>query len=335
MRRVRSAFTLIELLVVIAIIAVLIALLLPAVQAAREAARRVQCVNNFKQLGIAMHNYHSVDNAFPIGRTGLGYTYTPATATDNRRTWVLSILPYIEQGSAFNSLNFKVPFYDPSNTTVIRMSINSFQCPSDQATIQEPDTAYPRGKGSFAANWGNLHYGQDNGTMPNPWNDGPLGLQGLPPGATSLSFTGAPFAPNISTNFSRFTDGTSNTILISEVIMGANGPVNLYDHRGDIFNDDFNGTMFNTYTPPNSKIPDWMGGDAAGRPWCTYGLIPNVPPCTGGANTFNASRSRHPGGVNTLFADGSVKFCKDSISIPIWRALGSPSGGEVVSADSY
>jgi prepilin-type processing-associated H-X9-DG protein len=234
-------------------------------------------------------------------------------------------------------LNFNVSFYYPDNTTVIRMSIVSFQCPSDQAYIQEPDTAYPRGKGSFAANWGNLHYWQDSGNMPNPWNTGPLGIQGLPPGMVNLTFTGAPFTANKSTSVSNFTDGTSNTILIGEVIMGYNAAGNQYDHRGDIFNDDYNGSMFNTYSTPNSKIPDWMGGDAQGRPWCTYGLAPNVPPCTGGDGTgvFNASRSRHPGGVNTLFGDGSVKFVKDSVNIMTWRALGSPGAGEVVSADSF
>jgi prepilin-type processing-associated H-X9-DG protein len=108
-----------------------------------------------------------------------------------------------------------------------------------------------------------------------------------------------------------------------------------YDHRGDIFNDDYNCTMFMTYTTPNSKIPDWMGGDANGRPWCTYGQGPNVPVCTGGVPVFNASRSRHPGGVNTLMGDGSVRFIKDSINGASWRALGSIAGGEVISADSY
>src|ERR1700678_835829 len=111
----RRAFTLIELLVVIAIIAVLIALLLPAVQAAREAARRSQCVNNLKQLGLAMHNYHDAQGSFPIGRTGLGFTY-PNTSIDDRRTWAFGILPQLEQSSLFNAINFNLSFYVPQQT---------------------------------------------------------------------------------------------------------------------------------------------------------------------------------------------------------------------------
>ena len=330
------AFTLIELLVVIAIIAVLIALLLPAVQAAREAARRTQCVNNFKQLGLAMHNYHDTMGSFPIGRMGTGYNYAPLPG--QRRTWAFSIMPYFEQSSVFNAINFSQQFYEPGNTTVIRLQFSAFQCPSDTPSIQEPDTAYPRGKGNFAANWGNTHYAQDDSVIlskfsyPNPWNTGPMLLQGAPLG---VQFSGAPFKGNISTGLRDITDGTSNSILCSEVIMGYNAAGNLYDHRGDIFNDDFNCTMFMTYTPPNSKVPDGLSGDTNGRPWCTFGLAANVPPCNGVTPVFNASRSRHPGGVNTLFADGSVKFMKDTVNITTWRAIGSPNGGEVVSSDSY
>ncbi len=331
------AFTLIELLVVIAIIAVLIALLLPAVQAAREAARRTQCVNNFKQLGLSMHNYHDVMGGFPIGRMGSGYNYAPQRG--QRRTWAFSIMPFLEQGSVFNAINFSLQFYESANTTVIRLQFNSFQCPSDMPTTQEPDTPYPRGKGSFAANWGNTHYGQDDAAIltgfgyPNPWNTGPMLTQGAPNG---VQFSGAPFKGNVSLGIRDMTDGTSNTILCGEVIMGANAAGGqAYDHRGDIFNDDLNCTMFNTYTTPNSKVPDGMSGDANGRPWCSYGLLGNVPPCNGVSPTFNASRSRHPGGVNTLMADGSVKFMKDTVNLVAWRSLGSPSGAEVISSDSY
>ena len=117
----RAGFTLIELLVVIAIIAVLIALLLPAVQAAREAARRSQCVNNLKQLGLAMHNYHQVNGTFPIGRMGIGYGY--GNNVDQRRTWAFSVLPFFEQAQAFNAINFSLPFYDSTNTTIIRIAM--------------------------------------------------------------------------------------------------------------------------------------------------------------------------------------------------------------------
>ncbi|MBX6314796.1 MAG: DUF1559 domain-containing protein, partial [Isosphaeraceae bacterium] len=279
-RRHARGFTLIELLVVIAIIGVLIALLLPAVQSAREAARRAQCTNNFKQLGLALHNYHDVNGTFPIGRMGIGYNYSPNRG--QRRTWAFSVLPYFEQTTMFNALNFSWQFYEPANTTIIRMQLTIFQCPSDQPSIQEPDTPYPRGKGNFAANWGNTHVAQDDAVLlkawgwPNPWNNGPMALQGLPPGATNYLFTGAPFKGNVSTGIRDMTDGSSNTILAGEVIMGPNAAGGqYYDHRGDIFNDDLNCTMFMTYTTPNSKIPDWLGGSGAGRPWCSYGGLPN------------------------------------------------------------
>jgi len=319
MKRPKSrGFTLIELLVVIAIIAVLIALLLPAVQAAREAARRTQCVNNFKQLGLAMHNYHGVNETFPIGIMGAGFNYSPNN--NNRRTWAFSILPYLEQGSVFNAINMSLPFYFPQNTTVIRTRFNVLQCPSDPAggTTQEPDTPYPRKKANVAVNWGNSHYWQGEKVGPSPYTGGPAG---------NVTFAGAPFKLNLSTGFREMTDGTSNTMLIGEVKIGANAPGGDYDHRGDIFNDDYCCAMFMAYTTPNSRIPDQLGqcGKAASQ----------VPPCNQNSPRFTASRSYHPGGVNILFGDGSVKFIKDSVSLATFRAISSPSNGEVISADAY
>ncbi|OJW20671.1 MAG: prepilin-type N-terminal cleavage/methylation domain-containing protein [Planctomycetales bacterium 71-10] len=335
-----SGFTLIELLVVIAIIAVLIALLLPAVQAAREAARRAQCVNNFKQMGLAMHNYHDVVGTFPIGRMGSAYNYAPYN--DNRRTWAFSILPYLEQGNLQNALNFSLPFYFADNTTVIRTAIKSFQCPSDTPSIQEPDTPYPRGKGSIVVNWGNTHFFQDekSSTINGTRNGGPVTYPGDSSGDPftgplgTASFAGAPFKGNLAMGIRDFTDGSSNSVLCGEVIMGPNTGSPNYDHRGDIFNDDYNCAMFMTYTPPNSKIPDAMAGDAKGEPWCSW-RIKNAPPCTGGTPVFNAARSRHPGGVNVLLGDGSCKFIKDTVNPRTWQAVGSIAGGEVIGSDAY
>ncbi len=336
----RTAFTLIELLVVIAIIAVLIALLLPAVQAAREAARRSQCVNNFKQMGLAMHNYHDALGSFPIGRTGEGYNYSPQR--NQRRTWAFSILPYLEQGNVFNAMNFNLQFYEPENSTVIRSRFAAFQCPSDTPTIQEPDTAYPRSKGSIVVNWGSTHFFQAerSGGLNTSRNGGAVTYPGDSSGDPftgpqgTVSFQGAPFKGNFSTNLRDILDGTSNTVLCGEVIMGPNAGNPNYDHRGDIFNDDYNCTMFMCYTTPNSKIPDALGGTGNGEPYCSW-RIKSAPPCTGGAPVFNAARSRHSGGVNILFGDGSVKFVKDSVNPITWQALGSTAGGEVVGSDSY
>ena len=216
----RRGFTLIELLVVIAIIGVLIALLLPAVQAAREAARRAQCINNLKQLGLAMHNYHSAHNTFPIGRQG-----------SPRRNWTFGILAFLEQGAMFHSINFTVPFYDPSNTTVIFTTVDAFECPSDlnSGAIEEPTQPYPRHKGNYMVNWGNTHFFQDQAA--NPFA-GPVG---------TLAYLDAPFFSEGCRGVRDIIDGSSNTLLMSEVIIGKSNSIasgGSSDHRGDILNDD-------------------------------------------------------------------------------------------------
>jgi prepilin-type processing-associated H-X9-DG protein len=178
--------------------------------------------------------------------------------------------------------------------------------------------SYPVRKVNYMANWGNTHYFQDAST--NPFN-GPL-----IPGEV-VPFLGAPFTIDKSNGVQNITDGTSNTLLMSEVKVGLpNG--NSQDHRGDVFNDDYNGCMFNGYTPPNSTFHDYASGG------CQYPFQTN-PPCVSKTPTFNTARSWHAGGVNALLADGSVKFFKDSISVPVWRALSTTQGGEVLSADSY
>jgi prepilin-type N-terminal cleavage/methylation domain-containing protein/prepilin-type processing-associated H-X9-DG protein len=329
MRR-RRAFTLIELLVVVAIIAVLIALLLPAVQAAREAARRSQCVNNLKQLGLAMHNYHDTVGSFPIGRMGVGFTY-PNSPDASRRTWTLSILPYVEQGAIFQATNFSFMWYAQQNLTVIKAVVAGFHCPSDPNTnaAEEADTTTPHWMGNYVVNWGPMHWGQDqnpnrNRPYPNPWN-GPLG--------DTVLFTGAPFTANATHAISYFTDGTSGTLLMSEVAVGVDnyslgsGLAGI-DARGDVYNDQDSSTMFMAYTAPNSQTPDWLPN------YCAYPFMTN-PPCAKKAPSFVAARSYHSGGVNALFGDASVRFVKNSINLPTWRALSTPNGGEVVSADSY
>ena len=316
---------------VIAIIAVLIALLLPAVQAAREAARRSQCVNNLKQLGLAMANYHDSQGAFPIGRTGLGYTYTVGPHT--RRTWALSIVAYLEQTTLYNATNFYWSFYEAPNITVINTAVPSFHCPSDPNTMKFEDngTNVQRHQGNYLVNWGPMHWGQDQNPSrdqpwPNPFTTGPYGAT-APLG--SVPFIGAPFSGNLSRAIPYFTDGTSNTVLMSEALIcldkdtGSNADV-----RADIYSDGDTSCMYMHYTAPNSKIPDQL------PVYCAYPFGAN-PPCIKKGPSFITARSYHPGGVNSLFTDGSVKFVKDSISLITWRALSTPNGGEVVSADAY
>jgi prepilin-type N-terminal cleavage/methylation domain-containing protein/prepilin-type processing-associated H-X9-DG protein len=325
-------FTLIELLVVIAIIAVLIALLLPAVQSAREAARRAQCTNNLKQIGLAMHNYHSAINSFPIGRMGRYYSY-PLDANgynNSRRSWAFMVLPYLEQVGLSNAINFNLSFYVPANTTALRASVAVWDCPSDPGSknVEDPGAATQRVKGNYAVNWGNLHYDQDqsptasNSTQPNPYN-GPAGL---------VTYLPAPFVPNQARGVQHFTDGTSNTVLASEVVNPAN-TATASDHRGDVYNDDRNCAMFMAYTQPNSPVPDQLPAPS-GLNYCAYPYGSN-PPCNGNSPAFNAARSYHSGGVNGLMADGSVRFVKTTVNLQTWRALASISGNEVISADSF
>jgi len=326
-RRMR-AFTLIELLVVIAIIAVLIALLLPAVQAAREAARRAQCVNNMKQLGLAMHNYHSANDCFPMGRTGMGFSYPVSNGDPNRRTWAFNILANLEQVPVYNSINFSRTFYDWSNTTVMRAEIAAYNCPSDPGCtiVLSPSTFQTvRSNGNYMVNWGNTTWYQDMNTTYNPFV-GPL-----PPPA-GLRYLSAPFAANKATKISELIDGTSNTLMLSEIICPeSKGPTNgEVDHRGDIWNDDQNCSMFMTYSTPNSKTIDQVPG------YCvSTNLKPSNPLCIDKLPGFNAARSYHRGGVNVLMCDGSVKFAKDSVDLTVWRGLGSMNGAEVISSDSF
>jgi prepilin-type N-terminal cleavage/methylation domain-containing protein/prepilin-type processing-associated H-X9-DG protein len=326
----RFGFTLIELLVVIAIIAVLIALLLPAVQAAREAARRAQCVNNLKQLGLAMHNYHQVNSTFPIGRMGRFFYYAGDSGGNNhRRTWAFSILAFLEQGTIYNSVNFNLPFQNAGQYTACQTTIGVWDCPTDPGNqnIEAPGAAF-RVKGNYVVNWGNMIYAQDQPLAEqtpqvNPYN-GPAG---------NVQYLPAPFAPNVANGLQNFIDGSSNTLLMSEVINPFNSSAGVTDHRGDIYNDDRNCASFQAYTTPNSTIPDQLPL-VNGNYYCSYPFGSN-PPCNGNEPAFNAARSFHPGGVNALMGDGRVQFAKNSVNLVIWRDLSTMSGGEVVDASSY
>ncbi len=331
----RRGFTLIELLVVIAIIAVLIALLLPAVQSAREAARRAQCVNNLKQLGLAMHNYHGAIGTFPIGRMGRYFPYpnTPGSYNNTRRTWAFSILPYVEQGAIGNAINFSVLFADPSQFTVLMTTVNVFDCPTDPGkdTLEAPGQTVQRIKGNYVVNWGNAHYDQDQSPLAtNATVSSTLTTTAFPAPLNTVIYLPAPFTANNANGIQSFADGTSTTLLMSEVVNPFNNgtAASQTDHRGDIYNDDRNCLMFMAYTPPNTTIQDQV------PIYCAWPYLTN-PPCNTNSPAFNAARSFHSGGVNTLLADGHVQFVKNSINVITWRSLSTMSGGEVVSADSF
>jgi prepilin-type N-terminal cleavage/methylation domain-containing protein/prepilin-type processing-associated H-X9-DG protein len=330
-RRRPTGFTLIELLVVIAIIAVLIALLLPAVQAAREAARRVQCVNNMKQLVLAMHNYESSNGVLP---PQMVMTFTSAGAVFWKSAWGPSsrITPYLELGTVFNAINYTNKNSDPSNATAASTQLKMFLCPSEV----NPQAYSTTSSAGVTTTYGVSNYAWCVGTW---YTFG--GLGGVPnPGA---------FCTNLSRRFASFTDGMSNppgptgpaaypdvpTVLASVAAAPSSGCVLITGPGGvpggghsEWCNGNSAYDCFTTALPPNTLSP-------AGTPPLDTDLS-SANEADGGP-TYSAvtSRSYHPAGVNSLFADGSVHFIKNAINFQTWRGLGTIGGGEVVSSDSY
>jgi prepilin-type N-terminal cleavage/methylation domain-containing protein/prepilin-type processing-associated H-X9-DG protein len=348
----RRGFTLIELLVVIAIIAVLIALLLPAVQAAREAARRIQCTSNLKQVGLALHNYISAQNVLPPGRIN-------SHITGAGDCWGLyaQLLPQLEQQSLFNACNFSLPpdTPAPANTTVNVTFLNTLICPSDSPPVLITVSNFPHATHNY-----NMNTGSNYPVVANI----PAAFQPSP------NFTGPPNGPffeNSRVGPADFTDGMSGTVAVSETVRSqatstyANDPLDVFlitgnnSSSGPAITSDadyvslclslpstttqFQATkgvrwyygapghsMYNHRRPPDDKQPDCRGGlphSIRSDPLWSW-LSLNI-----------TARSHHPGGVNSLMADGSVKFMKDTINVVTWQALGSRNGGEVVSADGY
>ncbi|MFO0954327.1 MAG: DUF1559 domain-containing protein [Isosphaeraceae bacterium] len=338
MRR-RAGFTLIELLVVIAIIAVLIALLLPAVQSAREAARRAQCVNNCKQLGLALHNYHDIHNGLPPGRiwqnglNGCGYNFFTCQDT----SWFILMLPQFEQQNLANAFNYSVGVGGPiiglpvgffANSTVSATKVAVFQCPSDRDVQFQITPSYVGGllsgpkssKGNYVVNWGNTQWDQTDITV----------------GSRTIPYLKSPFGHDGRINFASVTDGLSTTAFMAEVLQGAT-----YDIRGVIWQSIAGGSHYMTRTLPN-KPQDQYNSAVYGDQLNQIIFCVNEPvlglPCTGGIGdrrAYAGVRSHHPGGVNVLFGDGSVKFVKDTINGQTWVSINSINAGEVISADAY
>lgn len=336
----RRAFTLIELLVVIAIIAILIALLLPAIQQAREAARRTQCKNHLKQIGLAIHNYHDAHATFPPGRMrssidGQGRCFSAYA----------HLLPFLDAAPLYNQINFNANPDDPAaNGIALGQTIPFFLCPSDSYRILQSNTV-----SGVIVNSAVHNYPLSTGTTYplSPRNPGGLPVTGI-------------FYENSRVRFADIVDGGSNTVCISETIKAEGGPTT-WD--GVSPTNGFVLTAGNDNASSGPELTDyasqchqsglklqqtrgsrWLYG-APGHSMYNHMRPPNDPDidCRGGLPhsirsnywwdrlSLNvAARSRHTGGVHALFCDGRTRFVGSNVDTRIWQALGSRNGGEII-----
>jgi prepilin-type N-terminal cleavage/methylation domain-containing protein/prepilin-type processing-associated H-X9-DG protein len=331
-------FTLIELLVVIAIIGVLIALLLPAVQSAREAARRTQCVNNLKQMALAMHNYESASGSFPIGQTFYAYVdQATRRIPPMRHTALMAILPYMEQTQIYNAINFNLPAYLDSGTylgvvpglaqsTAMLTRVASYFCPTDSDSIP------PQVPAQANHGYGQTSYGINIGTANiTNWCASFNGQT-----CTSAWPCNGLFGQDEVVRIKDVKDGVSNTILAGEwsrFLNDPDNPMNFWTVAGNFSSaigtgvSRIQGGMVYSFVRPNSPP-----------------RIPNATPTSPTNDRLDPEfqrmgqwgfRSQHPGGLNMAFADGSVKFIKNSIDLNTYQALGTRAMNEAISADAF
>jgi prepilin-type N-terminal cleavage/methylation domain-containing protein/prepilin-type processing-associated H-X9-DG protein len=374
-------FTLIELLVVIAIIAVLIALLLPAVQSAREAARRAQCVNNMKQIGLAVNNYESTNGAIPPSATFA--SANPAAANYQDQGVLCRILPYLEQTPDYNSINFMYGVrgiwvvggswddpanddnwsgdYGRSNKTANTTYVSAFLCPSDPNNGGN-NTVLINGQTKLVCT---TDYYWNVG-LSRFFNGGMVNGPSYSPGAIDYNMLNGGQDANKTIRIASFTDGTSNSAVMSESQQSNSGqainglgmvyagpPWNFTGSAGG-GPLDWQAAQYCQNTPNLGQDYYWKGEFALSgghniyshtqtpnRRSCYWTNVNSYPPVSsdqdyaGATQTMVAASSFHPGGVNVLFMDGSVHFIKNSVAYPAWYALATPAGGEVVSSDSY
>lgn len=324
-RRLRRGFTLIELLVVIAIIAILIALLLPAVQQAREAARRTQCKNNLKQIGLALHNYHDVYNVFPPGRTRNTYSGIRSAWYTGNIAWLPRLLPQIEQAAIFNSINWNMGqgtsrtdghggVNGANPTGARRQIVPAFRCPSDPGNGQVPWTT-PAGV-RVVGRTTNSGYAPNNYMACVGYT---TRLNANPPGL---------FGQNTRKRMRDLVDGTSNTLAVSEAVIG------FYKLA---VNDSGNRTLCNAGSKDTSTTRQtgnsWFYSYFPQSAFFNTFVTPNSREYNCGVNSDrvnNAARSMHVGGVQVLLCDGSARFVSENVDAGTWRYLGDTGDGQTL-----
>jgi prepilin-type N-terminal cleavage/methylation domain-containing protein/prepilin-type processing-associated H-X9-DG protein len=324
----RRGFTLIELLVVIAIIAVLIALLLPAVQSAREAARRIQCTNNLKQIALALHNYHDRNNCFAaasIADPGYSGTWW---------TWAAMILPSMEEAPIYNTINFVLGNGLPANTTAVRTIIASYLCPDDDSQhvfTERYQFSATGGAAGLRETAAPINYvGNFGDNKVGSFFDANSGEVGGPAWGCGNTFRGmfGDCSNGAVTSIQADVDGTSNTLLVGE--NSPNQNVTLAWAGG-------NGIYASTVLPLNWRTNLKDGQVDTNGDVCNLAAYytPNNVHCYINWSYMMGFKSYHPGGANFGFVDGSVRFLKQTIYTKTYEALSTRAGGEVISSDQY
>lgn len=317
----RRGFTLIELLVVIAIIAILIALLLPAVQQAREAARRTQCKNNLKQMGLALHNYSDAYRCFPMAKN------TTANGAQTNFPAQARILPFLDQAPLYNQMNFSLKSTDPANAVAFATTVTAYRCPSDTDTMQ----GLAGGRNNYYTNYGTIIGNSLPGTTVGSTN------YGMPmPDGVMFQDSSVPFADIL--------DGTSSTAMMSERCLG-DGSNGISTPHTDTFQpgvypNDANEALTMCRATNTSDLSK-QGKSNGGVSWLSpdhtttyyyHVLPPNDLSCMYPPSRISTTaNSRHVGGVHLLLVDGSVRFVTSNIDLNVWRALGTRRGSEVIS----
>ena len=349
----RQGFTLVELLVVITIIGILISLLLPAVQEARESARRAQCQNNIKQLGLACLQYHTAQQMFPPSITLFTGETNPATTIKWGKNWVIIILPYLEQTALYNSFNFAYPISDPTNAGPRSVSIPIMLCPSDRNNGRN----YQPFNSAEGTNWARGNYGangavQQIGAIGNSTdvND----FTGIQSHGWSLIYQRGVMGSNVAVSLDEIKDGASNTIMLGELragvapgdrrgtwAMGCSGASSLWGMGVSDDQGPNNNTIEADDLLEGSTLQSFYGGQT--QLFQATGM--GVCPC--GSNQQATARSMHQGGVYTCFCDGSVHFLSDFIDrnpswtvssvadLHVWEKLCCSADGQPINQSSY